>query len=85
MNAVKNDHADIAKMSFEQALKELEIIVRKLESGEASLEESIGLYEEGTRLKLQCEARLAAASARIERIQTGSDGTATGTAPFDAA
>ncbi|HEY9554596.1 exodeoxyribonuclease VII small subunit [Allosphingosinicella sp.] len=73
----------IAQLSFEAALKRLEEIVRTLESGEAPLDESIALYEEGERLKQQCEARLKAAQARIEKIQIGRDGQPTGTAPFD--
>ena len=75
----------IASLSFEAALKRLEEIVRRLEGGEASLDESIELYGEGDRLRQQCEARLQAAQARIEKIQLGRDGQPTGTAPFDAA
>ena len=75
----------IAELSFEAALKRLEEIVRKLESGEASLDEAIELYSEGDRLKQQCEARLQAAQARIEKIQLGRNGEPAGTAPFDAA
>lgn len=75
---------DVTALSFEAALKRLEEIVRKLETGEASLDESIDLYSEGDRLKQQCEARLAAAQARIERIQIGPDGAARSAAPFDA-
>jgi exodeoxyribonuclease VII small subunit len=74
----------IAELSFEAALKRLEEIVRKLESGEASLDEAIELYAEGDRLRQQCEARLQAAQARIEKIQLGRSGEPTGTAPFDA-
>lgn len=73
----------IAQLSFEAALKRLEEIVRTLESGEAPLDESIRLYEEGEALKRQCEARLQAAQARIEKIQIGRDGEPSGTAPFD--
>lgn len=73
----------IAQLSFEAALKRLEEIVRTLESGEALLDESIRLYEEGEALKRQCEARLQAAQARIEKIQIGRDGEPSGTAPFD--
>lgn len=73
---------DVAELSFEAALKRLEEIVRKLESGEASLDEAIALYGEGDRLKQQCEARLAAAQARIEQIQFDAGGRPTGTAPF---
>jgi exodeoxyribonuclease VII small subunit len=74
---------DIGQLSFEAALRRLEEIVRKLESGEASLDESIELYSEGDRLKQQCEARLQAAQARIEKIQFGRDGQPSGTTPFD--
>ncbi len=73
---------DVAQLSFEAALKRLEEIVHKLESGEAPLEDAIQLYSEGDRLKQQCEARLAAAQARIEKIQFGRDGSPAGTAPF---
>jgi exodeoxyribonuclease VII small subunit len=74
----------ISELSFEAALKRLEEIVRKLESGEASLDESITLYAEGDRLKQQCEARLQAAQARIDKIQLGRDGSPNGTTAFDA-
>jgi exodeoxyribonuclease VII small subunit len=73
---------DVAQLSFEAALKRLEEIVHKLESGEAPLDEAIALYAEGDLLKQQCEARLAAAQARIEQIQFGRDGGPAGTAPF---
>ena len=75
----------ISQLSFEAALKRLEEIVRRLESGEETLDESIRLYGEGDALKQQCEARLQAAQAKIEKIQFGRDGQPSGTAPFDAA
>lgn len=74
----------ITELSFEDALKRLEAIVQTLESGEASLDDSITLYAEGDRLRAQCEARLAAAQARIDKITLGSDGKPAGTRPFDA-
>ncbi len=73
---------DVSTLSFEDALKRLEEIVRKLESGEAALDQAIQLYEEGDRLKQQCEARLKAAQTRIEQIQLGPGGAPVGTAPF---
>ena len=76
---------DIAEMSFEQALKSLEDVVRRLEGGEVPLEESISLYERGEALRRHCQARLDAAQARIEKIVAGPDGKATATVPFDAA
>lgn len=75
--------ADIAAMSFEDALRALEEVVRKLESGEVPLDDSISLYERGEALRTHCQARLDAASARIEKIVQGPDGQAAGTQPFD--
>ncbi|RIJ14297.1 exodeoxyribonuclease VII small subunit [Henriciella mobilis] len=64
----------IEKMSFEEALKELEEIVRKLESGNVELEKSIEIYERGAKLKAHCESRLKSAELKIEQIVQGSDG-----------
>ncbi len=75
---------EIAALSFEQALAELETIVRTLEQGAAPLDESIELYQRGDRLKRHCEARLKAAQARIEQISLGPDGEPVGTSAFDA-
>ena len=74
---------DLSTLSFEDALKRLETIVQRLESGDATLDESIALYAEGDQLKKQCEARLKSAQEKIDRIVLGSDGNPTGTAPFD--
>ena len=71
------------ELSFEDALARLEEIVRLLEKGEAPLDQSIELYQEGDRLKRHCEARLKSAQARIERIALDPDGQPAGTAPFD--
>jgi exodeoxyribonuclease VII small subunit len=78
-----SDDPAISELSFEDALRRLEVIVHRLESGEASLEESINLYAEGDRLRAQCEARLQAAQARIEKIAVRPDGSAGGVQPFD--
>jgi exodeoxyribonuclease VII small subunit len=75
--------AEIATMSFEDALRALEEVVRKLEAGDVRLDDSISLYERGEQLRKHCQARLDAASARIEKIVQKADGTVTGTAPFD--
>ncbi len=72
-------------LSFEDALKELEHIVGRLESGDASLDESIGLYERGDRLRVKCVERLDAAQARIEAIRLDAEGRPAGTRPFTAA
>ncbi len=75
--------ADIAGLTFEDALRSLEDVVRRLESGEVPLDDSIDLYERGEALRAHCQARLDAAQARIERIVAGPDGQAVGTEPFD--
>ncbi len=76
---------NLDELSFEAALKRLEDIVRTLETGQAPLDESIALYAEGDTLKRQCEARLTAAQAKIDKITLGPSGAPTGTQPFDAA
>ncbi len=76
---------EIAGMSFEDALRALEDVVRRLESGDVPLDDSITLYERGEALRQHCQKRLDAAQARIERIVAGPDGVPTGTQPFDAA
>lgn len=78
------EDAQIAALSFEEALKELERIVSRLESGEAALQEAIDLYERGDQLRRQCAARLDAAQARIEAIRLDAEGRPSGTAPFAA-
>lgn len=75
---------DISEMSFEDALRALEKVVRDLEGGEVPLDQSIALYERGEKLRKHCQARLDAAQERIEKIVAGPDGKPTGTAPFDA-
>ena len=74
----------IADMSFEEALRALEGVVRRLESGDVPLDESIALYERGEELRKACQARLDAAQAKIEKIVAGANGAPSGTAPFDA-
>jgi exodeoxyribonuclease VII small subunit len=73
---------DIGSMSFEQALAELEGIVRRLEAGQVELEESIRIYERGEALKSRCNALLKQAEARIEKI-TLKDGTAESSEALD--
>ena len=80
---MEQSDADIAQMSFEDALRALEDIVRKLEGGEVPLDSSISLYERGEKLRMHCQARLDSAQARIEKIVAGPGGAAIGTQPFD--
>ncbi len=66
---------DIAGMSFEDALAELERIVRGLEGGQQKLEDAIGAYERGALLRRHCEAKLAEAEARVQAIVVAGDGS----------
>ena len=75
---------DISELSFEDALRALEDVVRRLEGGEVPLDESINLYERGEALRQHCQKRLDSAQARIEKIVSGPDGAPRGTAPLDA-
>ncbi|MBV7259884.1 exodeoxyribonuclease VII small subunit [Erythrobacter sp. WH158] len=84
-NGPAGNAADIAEMSFEQALTALEGIVQQLEQGDVPLDDSITLYERGEQLRAACQKRLDAAQARIEKIVTGADGKPSGTTPLDGA
>ncbi|MBQ0772348.1 MAG: exodeoxyribonuclease VII small subunit [Parasphingorhabdus sp.] len=75
---------DLSTLNFEDALKRLEEIVRKLESGDVPLDQSIALYSEGEKLRGLCQQRLEAAQAKIEKITLDRDGKPQATAPFDA-
>ena len=72
--AEPTEPADIATMSFEEALVELEQIVRRLESGQVKLDEAILSYERGAQLKQHCERKLNEAQQRVDRIVIGTDG-----------
>ncbi|MGU3541152.1 exodeoxyribonuclease VII small subunit [Methylobacterium sp. A54F] len=71
-------------LPFEQALEQLEVIVRRLEKGDVPLDESVAIYERGEALKRHCEALLKRAEARIQRITLGPDGRPAGVEPLDA-
>ena len=68
---------EIAAMSFEDALAELEQIVRRLEGGQVKLDEAILSYERGAQLKRHCERKLNEAQQRVDRIVVGPDGGVT--------
>lgn len=65
----------LSAMSFEDALSELERIVRGLEGGQQRLEDAISAYERGSALRRHCEAKLHEAEMRVEKIVTSGDGT----------
>jgi exodeoxyribonuclease VII small subunit len=71
----------VSEMSFEQAMKELEQVVGRLERGDVALDESITLYERGAELKKRCEAKLKEAEEKVAAITLDSDGQPTGTQP----
>ena len=77
-------HADIQAMTFEQALKELEQIVGKLERGDVELEPSIELYERGEALRAHCETLLQRIEAKVEKITLDAQGVPNGSVPLDA-
>lgn len=68
---------DIAAMSFEDALAELEGIVRRLEGGQVKLDDAIQSYERGAQLKRHCEKKLNEAQQRVDRIVIAPDGAVT--------
>ena len=75
---------EIPTMSFEEALEELESIVRQLEAGRFRLDDAIGAYERGAALKRHCEGKLTEAKAKVDRIAFTADGTLkTETQPLD--
>lgn len=73
----------VDKLSFEEALGELEGIVRQLEAGEVELEKSIAIYERGAALKAYCETRLKSAELKVEQIVQGAGGPVSEPAVFD--
>jgi exodeoxyribonuclease VII small subunit len=83
MGKPQDSHADIAAMTFEQALKELEQIVGKLERGDVELEPSIDLYERGEALRAHCDQLLKRIEAKVEKITLDAQGEPKGTAPLD--
>lgn len=77
------DHADVAALSFEAALEELETIVSQLERGDVPLAQSVEIYERGEALKRRCDELLKNAEMRVEKVRLGADGTPAGTEPLD--
>lgn len=65
----------MSKISFEEALNELEKIAEKLERGQLSLEDAIKAYERGMELKKICADRLKEAEGKIEVLSKSSDGS----------
>jgi exodeoxyribonuclease VII small subunit len=74
----------VDEMSFEQAMRELETVVGKLERGDVALDASIALYERGAALKKRCEDELKRAEEKVAAITLDASGTPTGTQALDA-
>jgi exodeoxyribonuclease VII small subunit len=69
------NNSDIAKMSFEEALAELQQIVQRLEQGDAKLDDAIKAYERGAELKKHCEQKLEEAKQKVAVIAKNPDGS----------
>jgi len=80
--SMANTNGDVAKLTFEKAIEELESIVKRLEEGKVPLEESVAIYERGEALKRRCEDLLRQAEARVEKITLDAAGKPTGTSPL---
>lgn len=74
---------DIGKLSFEEALAQLEKVVTQLDSGDVPLEKSIDLYERGAKLKEHCDAKLKAAEEKVAQITLDAKGQPTGAKPAE--
>ena len=73
----------VDKMSFEEAMAELEAVVGQLERGEVALDQSIALYERGAKLKARCEVKLREAEEKVAQITLDADGKPSGTTPVE--
>ena len=73
---------EIEKMSFEEAMEELESVVRQLESGKIKLDEAVAVYERGAKLKNFCEQKLADAKSKIDKLVIDREGTIVGMEEF---
>ncbi|MCI5635024.1 MAG: exodeoxyribonuclease VII small subunit [Alphaproteobacteria bacterium] len=73
---------DLSKLSFEDALVQLESIVRELEGGKIKLDDAVEAYEKATALKKFCEEKLKAAQLKIEKINVSPEGVVS-TEPLD--
>ena len=73
----------VEKMSFEDAMKELESVVGQLESGDVPLDQSIALYERGAALREHCQKKLAEAEEKVAKITFDADSKPAGTEAAD--
>jgi exodeoxyribonuclease VII small subunit len=83
MSGTAHEEPPVEKLSFEEAMRELERVVSQLEAGDVALEDSIRLYERGAKLKAHCEARLKAAEEKVAAITLDESGQPKGAEPVD--
>ena len=69
---MNNDNV-LEKMTFEQAMNELEILVDSLDNGDISLDQAIAAYDRGSQLKDHCQKKLNEAKMKVETIQSSGD------------
>lgn len=74
---------EIEQMSFEEAMEELEAVVKQLESGKIKLDEAVAVYERGAKLKNFCEQKLSEAKSKIEKLIIDKDGKIIGKEEFN--
>ena len=73
----------VSELTFEEAIEELERLVKRLEAEQVPLDESIRLYERGEELKRHCEAKLKAAEEKVARITLNEQGEPVGADPVE--
>ncbi|WP_212522825.1 exodeoxyribonuclease VII small subunit [Actibacterium sp. MT2.3-13A] len=78
-----SNETPVDKMSFEQAMGELEQVVTRLERGDVPLQDSIALYERGAKLKKRCEDELKRAEEKVAAITLDAEGNPTGITPVE--
>ena len=69
----KNAEDELAEVSFENALEELESLVEKMETGELSLEDSLAAFERGVKLTRHCQSSLKAAELKVKVLTESGD------------
>lgn len=80
---MENEQIQVESLSFEDALKELEDVVRRLETGRVKLEEAVAAYERGVALKNHCAKKLSDAKLTVDKLMIDKNGTITGKESFD--
>ena len=69
----KDADDELAEVSFENALEELESLVEKMETGELSLEDSLAAFERGVKLTRHCQSSLKAAELKVKVLTEAGD------------